>query len=312
MTAARKLLLTGATGFVGQQLLPILIAEGWDVYAVSRCPGPPTPGVTWCQADLLESGRARRVALEIGADALVHLAWEATPGLFWRSPDNLKWLKASLDLFGEFIEAGGRRAVFAGTCAEYDWTHERLDEITTPLNPGTLYGAAKVALYLTTKALGLQSGVQVAWARIFFLYGPHEAKSRLVPNVILSLQQGREALCGPGTAERDFLHVEDVARAFSSVLNSNYVGAVNIASGAAIPVASVITEIAEQMGSPHLVRLGARPSAEEPRRLAASSGILNELGFAPSHCLVDGLRQTIAWWNKNSRKSPENDLFAQN
>jgi nucleoside-diphosphate-sugar epimerase len=231
---------------------------------------------------------------------LLHFAWNVRHGEFWTSLDNLDWTAASLRLFRAFTEAGGRRAVVAGTCAEYDWNCSLLREEETPLRPATLYGACKHALHVILESLAAQRGISAAWGRIFMLYGPHEHPDRLVSSVIRSLLSGRPAECSSGDQIRDLLYVEDVADAFVALLDSPVTGSINIASGRPAPLRQVVLKIAELLGRPEMLRLGARPTApNDPARLEASvERLTGEVGWAPSHNLEDGLRKSIAWWKQ--------------
>jgi nucleoside-diphosphate-sugar epimerase len=289
----KTVLVTGAGGFIGRHAVAALRARGYEVHAVGR---HRPEGVVWHEADLLAPGAAHAVAREVAASHLLHLAWNARPGAFWTAPDNTDWVAASLGLYRGFAEAGGRRFVGAGTCAEYDWSAPILDEATTPCCPATLYGAAKDALRRVLQAAATQDGIGFAWGRVFFVYGPHEAPPRLVPSVVVPLLEGREAACGPGLAARDFMHAEDVAGALVHLLDSEAVGPVNIASGACVPLRDVILALAEAIGRPDLVRLGARPAVDEPARLEASVARLRALGFTPRHTLQAGLAETVQWW----------------
>ena len=282
-----RVLVTGASGFIGRHVVPLLQGRGFDVHAIGRN-----------QADLLIPGISAALIDRIKPTHLLHLAWYAVPGRFWVAPDNLNWVAASLLLHRAFAAAGGKRAVYVGTCAEYDWSHSLLDETETPCAPATLYGIAKDSLRRLLQASA--EGVQLAWGRVFFLYGPHEAPTRLVPDVITSLFAGREAMCGDGLAERDFLHVADAAAALVALLESNVTGPVNIASGVCLPLREIIIRIAEQIGRPELVYLGMRPAPlPAPRRLAAVvRRLTDEVGFCPAYSLDEGLAETIAWWRK--------------
>lgn len=291
-------LLTGASGFIGRRALDQLVARGEEVVAVCRKPPQGTAGSIWRAVDLLEPGAAQALVRSVRPKRLLHLAWNAVPGAFWTAPDNLDWAASTLLLHRAFFEAGGARAVYAGTCAEYDWSFDRLDEQATPLSPATLYGASKAATWTMLDHAARLGGQSVAWGRVFFLYGPGEARGRLVSDVIASSLLGRAIDCSAGTQERDFMHVDDVARAFVELLLSDVTGPVNIASGECRPVRDVLAEVVAQTKRPDLVRIGARPvPASDPPRLAASAGRLaEEVGFKPTYTLRSGVADTVAWW----------------
>ncbi|MCW3018640.1 MAG: NAD-dependent epimerase/dehydratase, partial [Solirubrobacterales bacterium] len=166
-----RVLLTGPTGFIGRHALAALAGAGHEVHAVARRRGPDAEGVSWHEADLLEGAG---VVEQIEPEILVHLAWYAEHGKLWSSVENLRWVEASLALLRAFARAGGRRAVVAGTCAEYDWSREIYAE-DAPLQPATLYGAAKHGLHVVSRAFAEQAGFSLAWGRVFFLYGPFES-----------------------------------------------------------------------------------------------------------------------------------------
>jgi nucleoside-diphosphate-sugar epimerase len=310
VTAAPRVLVTGASGFIGRHAIPILLARGYQVHAIARQPLiEHGKGVVQHCTDLLGAGEARGVIKAIRPTHLLHLAWSAMPGRFWTAPDNIDWVAASLRLANAFAEAGGRRAVYAGTCAEYDWNHDWLEESATPLVPATLYGKAKNTLRRLVETAAAQTHVATAWARIFSVYGPYEAPERLVPQVITALLRAQPALCTAGTQERDFLHVEDVARALVTVLESDWQGPVNIASGVCLPLRDIVSMIAELVGRPELVRLGARPiPLDEPSRLAAATDVLRRhIGFQPRYGLSNGLAGTLNWWRSRFGNS-QNEL----
>jgi nucleoside-diphosphate-sugar epimerase len=291
----KRIIITGATGFIGRHVLRELAGRDYDVHAIGRYPVD-DGHASWHHCDLLTPGAAAPLLRSLRADYLLHLAWNATPGSFWSAPDNLDWVAATLQLFRAFAEAGGRRAVFAGTCAEYDWSFDLLTEDETPLRPRTRYGRAKRAAGELLLDAGAAEGVSVAWGRIFSVYGPGEPPGRVVSDLIARLLAGRPAACTDGRQERDFIQVKDVARALADILAGDFCGNVNIASGDCRPVASVIEEVGRQIGRPELIRFGAIAlSSDEPRRLAAGMERLRDLiGFEPKFGLVDGVADTIS------------------
>lgn len=281
----KKVLLTGASGFVGRHCARHLEARGWQVHAE--------------RFDILDAGETSAVIREVRPDALLHLAWYAKHRLYWSADENFDWLAASLHLLREFIAAGGKRFAGAGTCAEYDWTAAgRCDEATTPSNPATVYGACKYALHLAANALCRKYGVSYAWGRLFFLYGPHEHPERFVPSVVNSLLRSEPARCTSGEQIRDFLHVDDAASALAALLDSEAQGIVNIASGTALPLRDIAQTIAGIVGREDLLSLGAIPMNpnDPPVLTAATHRLRDEVRWTPSRTLQQGLEETIDWW----------------
>lgn len=302
----KRVLLTGATGFIGRHCLPSLVARGYEVHAVSsKAQRENAPDVHWHQADLLDSTQIAELVTRVQPSHLLHLAWFAVPGKYWTSPENLRWVQASLDLLQAFASCGGQRVVSAGTCAEYDWEYGYCSEEVTPLAPSTLYGVCKHSLQIMLDAFAKQTGLSAAWGRIFFLYGPHEYPNRLVASVIRSLLQGEPARCSHGNQIRDFLYVQDTAEAFVALLESETTGPVNIASGRPITLKEVVFQIAEKLDRQGLVHLNAVPApAGEPRLLVADvNRLTSEVGWSPKYDLRAGLESTIEWWQQNAAEA---------
>ncbi len=298
----KRVLLTGANGFIGRHCVPSLLKKGFEVHAVLSEAGkkPELGSVLWHTANLLDSKSLSTLLEKIQPSHLLHFAWITTPGVYWTSEENLRWVQASLELLRNFKSQGGRRAVMAGSCAEYDWRYGYSSEAVTPLNPATLYGSCKKALCEMLMSFADQEGLSAAWGRIFFLYGPHEHPTRLVPSVVRALLHDQPALCTHGNQIRDFLHVDDVASAFASLLDSEVEGAVNIASGEPVAIQTVVHRIAEKIGRPDLVRLGAVPASasDAPLLVGDASRLNHEVKWSPRHSLEDGLEMTITWWKK--------------
>lgn len=299
----KKLLLTGANGFIGRHTIPFLLEKGYEVHAIciEEVTNPnPEPNLFWHQCDLMNAKEVAQVMQSILPTHLLHFAWYAVPGKFWSSPANMDWVGASLHIVKEFVNAGGKRMVLSGTCAEYQSNVEICCEANTPILPESLYGTCKASLQKIVHSYAQQEKISYAWGRAFFLYGPHEYKQRLVPNVILNLLNKEAANCSHGNQVRDFMHVEDVARAFAALLDSQVEGPINIASGQKFQLKDIICEIGNILNSKDLIRLGAiiPPANEPPIILANTHRLSAELHWSPRFTLQSGLQHTIDWWKR--------------
>ena len=303
-----RVLVTGATGFIGQGTLASLAKAGFDVHAVTSrdVRHLAAPEIHWEQADLHSAPDTARLLARVEPTHLLHLAWYAEPGAFWRSPENLRWVEASLRLLRLFAEHGGRRAVVAGSCAEYAWeTRTTCVEGQTPCDPATLYGVSKHALRLVAERYAQEIGLSLAWGRVFFVYGPREDPARLGGSVARSLASGQPALCSHGEQRRDFLYSEDLADAFVALLASSVQGPVNLASGIPVRIRELVHALAEAAGRPDLVRLGAVPaSPNEPEELVADiTRLRDEVGWVPPASLKQRATDTMSWWLANRART---------
>ncbi len=297
----KRVLLTGATGFIGRHCLPFLKDKGYEVFALSSEQKVSSSDVTWLQCDLLNPVTLRDCISFAKPTHLLHLAWDVTPGKVWTSLDNLAWVKASLILLEQFTSQGGSRVVMAGTCAEYDWSASEFSERTTPCKPASLYGSCKLALQIILESFARQMGLSQAWGRIFYLYGPHENAHRFIPSIIGGLLKNEPIPCTECTQIRDFMHVTDVAEAFVALLDSDVQGVVNIGSGRGVALKEMIEIITDSLGKTALIQLGALSSMpDDPAHLIAQTDRLNhELNWNPKYTLEEGLNQVIKWWQND-------------
>jgi nucleoside-diphosphate-sugar epimerase len=311
--AHRRVLVTGASGFIGRWSVAPLLQAGFDVHSVlSGASNRDIPrelaGSTAHFADLLQESGVDALLAAVRPTHLLHFAWIAKPGVYWNSEDNFRWLSAGRHLLRSFRAQGGVRAVMAGSCAEYDWSRASVcDERLTPLADESdvapsPYAACKIALQRTLADFGREVKLSTAWGRIFLQFGPYEYPERLVPSVIRNLLTNREAPCSHGRQIRSFLHAADVAGAFARVLDSDLDGPVNIGSEHRTAIAELIGEIGRQIGRPDLVRLGARsaPALEPPILVPEIHRLRDEAKWRPRFTLNGGLADTIDWWRRQS------------
>lgn len=292
----RKVLVTGATGFIGRHSLPALRALDFEVHATFlENRAFLDSDIQWHQADLLDESKTKVLLDKIRPTHLLHFAWYAVPKLYWTSQENVRWLRASVKLLECFALSGGQRVVMAGTCAEYDWSDGLCSEKTTKLLPKSLYGSCKNILQNRLANFDAQGNLSTAWGRIFFVFGEDEPSDKLVSATINRLQNGERVSFSTGTQIRDFLHVADVGEAFAALLNSEVTGPVNIASGKETEVREIIRGIAKLLQKEDLLECGEPPtSVDYPPLLVAETQILNNnVGWHAAKGFTERLEQVV-------------------
>ncbi len=300
-----RVLVSGASGFIGSRVVRKLVADSHEVVALGR------EGSSFARLDDL-AGRFRITEWDSGTTELraalgpwrpescVHLAWYAEPGKYLDAEaENVGSMVFALRLLDELATAQCKHVVMVGTCAEYDPDAGILRE-DSPTRPATIYAAAKLATGLIGALRAAQVGVGFAWARIFYLYGPQEDARRMLPTLIRSQLDGTEFPATAGEQIRDYLHVDDVAAALCLLAVRQAVGTFNVCSGEPISVRRFMLAAAEVTGHPELIRFGALPARNwEPALIAGDCSKLKAAtGWQPSHTLPEGLKDTVAWWQR--------------
>jgi nucleoside-diphosphate-sugar epimerase len=252
------------------------------------------PSAALVACDVLDDVATRESVMLLRPEVVVHLAWHPIAGAYLEAPENVRHLRASLALFEALRDAGCMRFLTAGTCFEYDTSATTALSETSAAAPRFLYAACKHAMFEACSHAARTSGVRHAHLRFFFLYGPHEHPARLVPSVARALLAGEEARTSPGEQVRDFLHVDDAARAVATVLASDATGAINVGSGEPVRVVDVVRAVADACCRPELLRVGALPHREgDPMHVLADATRLRGLGWSPRFDLAAGVRDTV-------------------
>jgi nucleoside-diphosphate-sugar epimerase len=269
--AARLILLTGATGFVGRHVHHALVARGALVRVVVRDDSESrqtaaTESIV-ATPDVFAEKAAWWSQACSGVDTVVPVAWYTEPGVYLHSPKNEACLAGTLELARGAIAAGVRRVVGIGTCFEYDVSAGLLTT-RTPLSPQTPYARAKASAFRALSELLPSRAVGFAWCRLFYLYGDGENERRLVPYLRERLARGEPAELTSGTQIRDFLDVREAGAMIADVALGTAQGPVNICSGVPVTVRELADRIADEYGRRDLLRFGARPdNAFDPPRV---------------------------------------------
>ena len=259
-----RVLVTGATGFVGRQIMRAFASSTVKLIPVVRSGkedvvvGLPNIESVVSTPDMFAENEDWWRQQCDGVDIVIHAAWYAEPGKYLQSSNNMNCLIGSLNLARGAAKAGVKRFVGIGTCFEYDLTGGVLS-IETPLKPLTPYAAAKSALYFSLLQWLPTQSIQFAWCRLFYLYGEGEDERRLVPYIRRQLKNKKKAELTSGKQIRDFLNVAQAGEMIVKVALSEQVGSVNICSGTPITVQQLATQIADEYDKRDLLCYGARP-----------------------------------------------------
>jgi nucleoside-diphosphate-sugar epimerase len=258
------ILLTGATGFVGRQVLLAFAERGCRVRAVvrsgkeDRLEASAAIERTLSSPDIFAEDERWWAEACHSVDTIVHTAWYAEPGVYLQSPKNHACLAGTMRLAQAAIEARVRRFAGIGTCFEYDLAVGRL-AVDTPLKPTTAYAQAKADAFAALSRSLPQHGIEFVWCRLFYLFGEGEDERRLVPYLRAKLKAGQPAELSSGTQIRDFLDVREAGRVIAKTALGATQGPVNICSGTGVTVRALAEQIADEYGRRDLLRFGARP-----------------------------------------------------
>jgi dTDP-6-deoxy-L-talose 4-dehydrogenase (NAD+) len=253
-----RILLTGASGFVGRHVLRSLLARGDEVRIVGRTPTTLGSRVQELISEDLfaESDDWLTHACE-GIDSIVHCAWYAEPGRYLFSPRNLTCLRGTLALAAAAQAAGIRRFVGIGTCFEYALSDSPL-QTSTSLDPRSPYAAAKAAAFLALSGYLPNVGITFAWCRLFYLFGEGEHPQRFVAYLHERLGKGEPVDLTKGMQVRDFMDVAEAAERIAAITHSRYVGPANVCSGQPVSIRTMAERIADSYGRRDLLRFGTR------------------------------------------------------
>lgn len=298
----KQVLITGGTGFIGQNVVNQLLTRGYEVHSLVYPPfAAEQEGLIQYEMNLLDSKSVEEFFKEHHFENLIHLAWYV--GAKCHIHDlNLDWTIATLNLLKYFKESGGKKFVGAGTISEYEYKYGYLLEDDTPTDPQTLYGNSKNAIFNIAKVFCKQNSIDFKWPRIFNLYGPNEKPQRLMPSVINSCLKGEDVKVSDCLKYQDYLHVEDTAKGIVDVFESNLQDAVNICSGKPVQLRYIVNKIAELTNFDGQILWGAIPAAFGDDLVVGNNEKLKSIGWTPKYTLEEGLKETINWWKNHNKE----------
>jgi nucleoside-diphosphate-sugar epimerase len=302
--SGERVLVTGASGFIGHHLCRRLLEGGATVFGVSRSAAPGTEhGLHWLRADLTVPDEVRRVLAAAEPTLIYHLAShvKGAPDLELVLPTFSANLQSTVNLLTGAAERGCRRIVLSGSLVE-----------PTERGPGAVpsspYAAAKWAAGDYARMFGALYGLSTVIARIFMVYGPAQRdETKLLPYVIRSFQAGHVPQITSGSRLIDWIYVDDVTSGLVALGGAEAVDGctVDLGSGALVSIREFVDSVALALGTRLHASFGAladRPL--EPLQRADLQATTRRIAWAPTVGLQDGLRRTVAWYQEH-RAAPE-------
>jgi nucleoside-diphosphate-sugar epimerase len=304
--------LTGATGFVGRHVLSELISQGYWVHCLISGKNFITelehPQVKYTEIDFLEEGFENKIDIffsEQAADCIIHSAWYTEHEDYLTNSINLQWVKSSKSLIDLFYQHGGKRFIGLGTCVEYDFSYLNGKPIatSTPLKGNTLYAKCKIDVFNHLNQLRQEQGIDYVWARLFFIYGTHDKKGRLIPYIYEQIMQGKPAVPKFGGAKRDYIFVNDLAKQIVSIIPNKYIGALNLGTEQAFKIQDIFDCVGRIMHKKSLIiknEVLSHNTEYEPSAIVADLKEWHQIhqDFEITG-LSEGLKLTINWMREN-------------
>ncbi|MEG1553046.1 MAG: NAD(P)-dependent oxidoreductase [Kiritimatiellia bacterium] len=287
-----RVLLTGATGLIGKELIAPLKSAGFEIYAITIDETNLTNGVHWIKGDLFDETFVARTVADVKPYYLLNMAW-ATTGDYLASNINYNFLAAGIHLIQQFAKNGGERAVFAGTCFEYAFREAPLKEDET-LDPNkTTYTFCKHQLHEITARFCQSNDISLGYGRIFYVYGNGESKTRLTGMLIDKLSNNEEITIKSGPLIKDYIYAKDIANAFVRLLDSNVQGAVNICTGKGIRIGDYARAIAKALNKEPLLKFTDDCAGQPAVIVGDNTRLTTEVGYTIQYDLETALKEIL-------------------
>lgn len=297
-----RILITGATGFLGKNLLECMDTSEHEIWILGRHACDTKENVHFLECDLRDGQRTAECLNQIRPEVLVLLAWDVSSQSYWESFENHIWSDSSIRLAHEFLERGGKQILFSGTSASYDYSKGWLKESACYEHPDSLYGITKLYTSNAIKRMAERYDAVYCEARLFAIYGKYERAGRLIPLTVSRLKNHEQIINTKGELLRDYIYVEDAARAIKLLLEQKAEGVYNISSGRPVSIHDIIVQIADLLDKRNCVAFEKTDFRGESPLIVGDNEKLKSLGFACRYSIEDGIRAAVAWLETEGRE----------
>lgn len=312
----KRVLVTGAAGFVGRHLLDALLRRKFEVTALDNfsnsSPADARPyrkNCRWIVGDIRNEKRVKTAVK--GIDAVFHLAAIRSVVRSVEDPLLNHEVNATgtLNLLGAAAHSGVKHFIFTSTSAVYGEALAAFQREEGPFKPISPYGMAKFLSEQYARHFFNAYGLPTTSVRIFNVYGPRqnpESKYSLVVPGVMSkiLKNERPVIDGTGEQTRDFIYIDDLIDAFFKILgNPKTFGKVyNLGSGKAHSIKTLVNRVVALSGSGLKPRFGPRRPGDPDRTCASIEKMRAELRWEPRVSLSEGLEATVRWYQTQKKR----------
>ena len=295
----KKILVTGITGFLGKNILEVYDKNEFEIVGVSRgC--QVIDGIRCIQADLLEIRDVEKIIEMEKPDILLLLAWDVSPNIYWQSYNNHLWANSSIQLSEIFLRHGGKKIVFAGTSASYDYQYGYLTENLTPEKPSSLYGEAKLYTSHVLQSLADQYNARYVEARLFSIYGKYEHPNRLITKTIEILLDDGIVKNSKWNLYRDYIYVKDAANAIMLLIQNNCTsGVYNVSSGTPVSIREILETIEKQLVCTNKIEFVTPDTFGECKLIVGNNNRMKALGFQCKYDIWNGINESIKYYRES-------------
>lgn len=297
-----RILVTGASGFLGSHLCRRLIQGGAEIHAVSRTiEGAPSENPRWWRVDLEDYAATKNLFESVRPHVVFHLSGQATgePDIRHVLPMFRSQLLSTVHLLIIAAEMGCRRIILTGSLTEPQ--AGRVDSA-----PSSPYAASKWASSAFGRMFQRLYQTPVVIVRPFMVYGPHQNPKKVIPYAIRSLLRGDQPKLTSGKWPVDWIYVDDVIDGFIAAVETPGIegATVDLGTGRLVSVEAMIRQIVEILGISIEPQFGALSSRLcEDVRAADVEHTRRVLGWQPKISVYEGLRRTIEWHRSSSPAS---------
>lgn len=291
-----KILITGASGFIGKPLSKKLSELGYEVMGLTRCiPRDIDNDIYWLESDLSSSKSYKEKIELFEPEVLIHLAWQDIPDFSLRK--STKNLYQSLDFLSFISQIGScKKILISGTCLEYGKKQGECKE-TDKIITKDYFTLAKHSLHLWADAITKEKSICLGWFRLFYVYGPGQREESLIPSILNKLKIGQLPEIKTPWSANDYIYIDDVIDAFTNAITTSFEhGIYNLGTGKATSVLE-ICEFAEKivLNSSSLtkeIELNSKSLNSNTNFWASIGSTKDLLKWSPKITILDGIQRS--------------------